>query len=621
MRLRGSARTLPVPFRSRRGGPGRPAIRGPVLLTVFSSLTILSLAAGATADPAPEPAVRDRIAAGWSRFEQGDFGGAEAAFREAIGLDPSLGEAHRGLAETLVRQGRPREAGVAANAAVPHLAHDPRALRSLAEILGRNEATRTEAIALYRKVLEGDPDDFPARLDLARNLAWSGMRLEAVEECRRVAAGASDPEVVHAARLLEAQAQAWGGNREEALRLYRGLLSERPADPEVRLGEADALAWSGWTRRAESEYRRLVRTDSSAGAHVGLAEIARWQGRFRAAEEEYGEALRVRPDDPRAREGLDRLRREAGTRLQFLSGRFRDSSDWEREAYAASVEFLRRRPLSLRAGGARIRYEQGDGRQIYRTAVPLQASLRPGPGFEGDAGVSRNEYGDGSDTTSYFLRAAFAPGDRARFRIGFDHYDMIDAPDPLRENFYNQAVTVDVVPLGIDLDEPRAGLFLRLAGRWTWDTEAARAEISDGNDRWIGFSRLTYRVPARDTVEWFGQSYYQNTDERSPLYFDPSNFQSHGIGARWQGERSGGFRFLLEGLLSYHPNEDDLYGGEAQAWVEWDLGRHLSLRATGHGLWSPAGPGVSGQDYDASYFGVRLVARVPAEIRAGGAGK
>ena len=426
-----------------------------VLLVLLGSISSPAPCAGAAED------ARAKVALGWSSFVGEDWPAAEQAFREAIDLDPSLAEAYRGLAETLLRQGSPEAAEQAILEGIPHLPSDTSTLSPFAEILARNRETRDGAIQIYRRLLAQAPGDQGTRLDLARNLAWTGRHREAIEECRLVHDGTADPETRYQARLLEAWVQSWRGDAKASLPIFRALAAERPEDPEPRLGIADSLAWTGRTRTAAAEYESILADFPSPEAWVGLGDLSRWEGRYFQAEADYLRALDLRPEDSRARAALASSRRESSVHLSFVPARFRDSTDWERDSFPLFVDFLRKRPVSLRAGVARIRYQQGDGQQVDRTSIPLQAFWRPGPQFSGAAGIARNEYSEGPDSTSYFLHGFFAPGgDLVRFRVGFDHYDMIDNYEPFTENFYNQPESIDVVRLGIELDEAWAGLLL-----------------------------------------------------------------------------------------------------------------------------------------------------------------
>ena len=475
-----------------------------------------------------------------------------------------------------------------------------------------DESVEEQAIRKYRQRLEREPGNSSVRLDLARNLAWAGRYAEARQECQQVQSDSRNAETVYQAKKLEAQILSWSGNQKVAGEIYEQLLKERPNDVDLQTGLANTLAWSGWSREAEAQYESILRSKPSPDAELGLAEIYRGDGRWDDAEKRYNNVLKARRNDPWAIRGLNELRRSTMVTLKVWPGFFRDSTDFDRDTYGARVDLLQRRRLSIRTGLVRSRYEQANGEQIYRTTLPLQGTLKVGPMFSLSAGISRNNYTEAPDTTSFFVHGLLAPGgDRVRIRLGFDRYDLIDGADPLEEYLYNQAKSIEVARQKIHVDEVRAGIFLRFTGRLTLDADLARGEYSDDNLRTMSYSRLSYRLPTKPRIDLYGAFYYQNVDDRSPLYWDPSNFQSYALGARWEDAWEGIHHFALEGQIAFHPNEEDLLGGQIQAYTEWDLNDYLSLRSSAMYLTSPQDRSGTGEDYHAYYISGALVARFP----------
>jgi tetratricopeptide (TPR) repeat protein len=530
---------------------------------------------------------RQEVAAGWGAFEKEHWSEAEAAFRRAVEADPALAEAYRGLGEALLRQDRAREAARAIRDGLPHLGDDPAALRPLAGILSRTDSTRESALPLYRTILDRTPDDDQLRLEFARNLAWSGHHREALEECRRL--------------------QEKG--------------KKRSVRSEARMLEAEVLSWSGRTREAETKYEAILADGPSADAHVGLGEMARWDGRHAEADAHYHDALAVDPDNVRALQGLEDNRRDAADALTFRIGLFDDSSDFRRESYTLFADLFRARRLSLRTGAARIRYEDVSGRQIYRTAIPVQGRYWASRSVSLRGGFSLNNYSqDAPDTTSWFLHTDLSPGrDRFRIRVGLHHYDVIDESDPLFENFYNQAETIDAARFEITIDELRAGTLVRLTDRISLDADVAVGDLSDDNERAMFYSRLSYRLPGDPRVDLFGAFFWQNVKNPSLYYWDPKNFQAYSLGARVKGDVEQRFRYIAEGQLSFHPREEDLLGWQVYGVAEWDLGERYLLRLTGNHLVAPVARGFTGgEEYEATYLSAALVRRFGAPATAKG---
>ncbi|HET6277476.1 MAG TPA: tetratricopeptide repeat protein, partial [Candidatus Polarisedimenticolia bacterium] len=445
---------------------------------LFLTLLALIIACGTEDALLAAPSARQETAAGWSAFERQEWSEAEAAFRRAIAADPALAEAYQGLGEALLRQGREREAARVIGDGLQYLGDDPAALRPLAEILSRNDATRADSLPIYRAILDETPDDARLRLEFARNLAWSGHHREALEHCRRLQEKGTKSSIRSEAALLEAQ----------------------------------ILSWSGRTREAEEKYEAILAAGPSAEAHTGLGEIDRWEGRYAEAGAHYHEALAIDPDNADALQGLHDNDRDAAPALTFRAGLFDDSSDFRRETYTLFADFFQARRLSLRAGAARIRYEDVTGRQIYRTAIPLQGRFWAGRSVSLRGGVALNEYTeDAPDTTSWFLHGDLSPGrDRVRVRVGIHHYDVIDDSDPLGEYFYNQAETIDVARQEITIDELRAGMLVRLTDRLSLNSDIAAGDLSDDNERASAYSRLSYRLPGDPRVDLFGAFFWQN---------------------------------------------------------------------------------------------------------------
>jgi hypothetical protein len=155
-------------------------------------------------------------------------------------------------------------------------------------------------------------------------------------------------------------------------------------------------------------------------------------------------------------------------------------------------------------------------------------------------------------------------------------------------------------------------MLIRLTDRWSLNSDVGFGDISDDNERVTAYSRLSYRLPGDPRVELFGAFYYQNVQDDTLLYWDPSNFQMYALGARVEGDVEERFRYIVEGQLGFHPREEDLLGGQIYGVAEWDLGELYLLRLKGNHLISPVERGGSGDDYDATYLSIGLVRRFGA---------
>jgi tetratricopeptide (TPR) repeat protein len=116
---------------------------------------------------------------GVARLERYDFAAAATAFRRALELEPTLGLARVNLAIALLYGGDPAAAIAAADEAIKALpasltAHYVRGLA--ARLNNRGD----DAIAAFRRVLQGDPSDVGSRIQLAQELSARQQFAEAI---------------------------------------------------------------------------------------------------------------------------------------------------------------------------------------------------------------------------------------------------------------------------------------------------------------------------------------------------------------------------------------------------------------------------------------------------------
>ena len=250
-------------------------------------IAIAALLAGTTAsqaaprqDSAPTADVRELLVAGEAAIAHRDYPAAVALFERAVTLTPDAPPAHVQLGRALTLARRFGEA-------VDHL---------------------TRAVELGAR-------DVPTRLYLAAAL-WEVGRLAEAESTYRelVAASGRPPLAVHQlGRLL-----AWQGRPAEAVPLLIEAAAARPADLDLRLDLAHALAGAGRLTEAETAYRVVLeRAPDLAGAHSGLARVLARLEKLQEAGEvmsRYGEL--VGEEERRLRRaGLEQARLDRGWEL------------------------------------------------------------------------------------------------------------------------------------------------------------------------------------------------------------------------------------------------------------------------------------------------------------------
>lgn len=235
-----------------------------------------ALAAGVAEHPGYPPSL---IFLGELREELGDRAAAEAAYRQALELDP-------GSALALFRLGSVQLA----------------------------DGDSREAIALLERALALAPDADAVRSALARAWNQAGDPGRAREV---ILAGEGRPERglpsledpihfrmterdISSPRLLErARGFRNTGRLADAESLYRDLARIRPRDADVLAEFGAVLDQQGRPGEAEPRYRDAVALDpGQALARFGLGAIRAREGDLLAAEYEFRESLKSRPDEP-----------------------------------------------------------------------------------------------------------------------------------------------------------------------------------------------------------------------------------------------------------------------------------------------------------------------------------
>jgi Flp pilus assembly protein TadD len=238
---------------------------------VLAALTDATYQAEATARRVATTA-KARVLAKTARnlFRQGRYTEAEAAYREAIRLDPALADAHNDLGLVLRDTGR-----------------------------------LAEAEAAYREAIRLDPDYAIAHNDLGHVLAETGRLAEAEAAYREAIRLGPDYPYPHNGL---GNVLADTGRLAEAEAAYREAIRLDPADAYPHDALGSVLSRAGRLADAEAAYREAIRLKPGFGnAYNGLGNVLANAGRLAEAEAAYREAIRLNPDDTVVRRNLDKL--------------------------------------------------------------------------------------------------------------------------------------------------------------------------------------------------------------------------------------------------------------------------------------------------------------------------
>ena len=262
-------------------------------------------------------------------------------FREAVRLEPGIGQAHNNLAAMLLSLGQLDEAHVEFVEALNRLPNDPEARYNLGLVLqkmGRSEEALAplhaaiaikpdheaahlvlgetlqslgrldEAIAQYNEALRLNPRDAEARNNLGSALAKRGRMDDAVAQY--LAALEINPRSARASTNL-GLALLSEGRMDEALKRLRDAVTFEPDFMPAHYNLANALAQAGRPDEAVTEYAAAVKLEPNVAAlhndlGIALAEVRR----LPEAIAEFREAIRLKPDYEEAKANLARALRE-----------------------------------------------------------------------------------------------------------------------------------------------------------------------------------------------------------------------------------------------------------------------------------------------------------------------
>ena len=266
-------------------------------------LLILSLQAGANADPTRARQYAESLSAGYTQderahwvlgnayFAQQQYDRAIGEYRRAIELNPRYSPAYNSLGYAYRPSGRTAEAEKAFLDYIALVPNDPNPYDSYAELLmkmGRFHASIVE----YQKALSIDPHFGGSYVGIASNYMFAGQPDSAIAEARRYYDGARDDGERRTALLSEALTYVDDGATDRAL-----LTMDRSYEIARALGDtasmsadlvaaADILLDAGRVDAAQVRYQLArdlvaasslsadVKQDNELAAHYNTARVA-----------------------------------------------------------------------------------------------------------------------------------------------------------------------------------------------------------------------------------------------------------------------------------------------------------------------------------------------------------
>ena len=217
---------------------------------------------------------------GFALFQQGKSREAVAAFEKALAADPKHWKAHNNMALAAIDLG---ELEVAEAHYRESLAIEPQpAIYSdLGFVLERQGMTE-EAVELYRKSLELDPESASAHYNLAASLARRGEFAAAERHFRAALEQKPNAQTYTGLGFVLWQQ----GRVDEAIASLDAAIEADPKHPAAYDQLGTILVEQGRLEEAASNYRLLVRNRPSAAAHQKLGQVLMRLGRTDEAHKE-----------------------------------------------------------------------------------------------------------------------------------------------------------------------------------------------------------------------------------------------------------------------------------------------------------------------------------------------
>ena len=275
-------------------------MRLPVLATA-AAILVGALAPAAARDTVAQRKEEARLAA-----DRGALGDAVGRYEDIVRSTPRDIDARLRLAELYVRT---HDLDHSISAYRDLLTLDPANLRGkmgLARVL-RWSHRYADAEQLYKEILADAPGDGDAIEGLAQTYALAGDFPSALALLDRgLSLSPEDTDLL----ALKGTVLAWQGRFAEGLGWTERALALKPRSASLERDLGDILMWKGdYTRAAEAYHRALELEAHSVGTALDLAAAYEAAGKTDLAENVVKDALRRAPDDRKALERLQELRR------------------------------------------------------------------------------------------------------------------------------------------------------------------------------------------------------------------------------------------------------------------------------------------------------------------------
>jgi len=413
-----------------------------------------------------------------------------------------------------------------------------------------SEDAINSAADAYQRALSLGRDQFTRedRTQMAVYLSWDNRLQPAIRELKLVLA--KDPAYL-SARVHLARTYGWLGDLKRSIVEADAVLAMQPGQKEALLIKANALEWGGQYDEAIPIYEGLIEADGGFDAHAGLSSSLLYKGDRAAAARQARNLIAETPSQKRKLRSLNEsIDSEIKPRIGVRYNRYADEDHNLFDRYSARYNMpIGNQEFTMDLGHTESR---GIGRSARADEFSLQSQfLHDGPvGFGGAFGLSRLH----SDSAAQYATGQIRidgrmPHTTLAFTMGStmltDTAELID--NRIRKTSAGIAVS------------QRIHERLLLSGAY------GHMRFSDGNDANDVQMQSEFRLSLAPRVVLGYRGRFLDFERQSRSgFFDPNNYVSHRLYSGLYLKQS---KFYLDFEVYYGHQDFRRYGERTKDWI------------------------------------------------------
>lgn len=447
-----------------------------------------------------------------------------------------------------------------------------------------------EAQAAYERELATDPGSVRSLYRLGVLASWRGDLDSALALAARArSAEPADPDV----RLLEAQVLSWKGALPASLARYDSIVTEYPERLDAQLARARVLAWANRFDASDSAYAAILARDpDNPGAVAGRAQTRAWRGDLDGAEALFQQALATDSSNVDARVGLAQVHfwqgRAALARAELDPVLTADPNNHDAQVLDQAIRLARRSFVEVAGGWNNDSDDNTSWWESLALTVPLtdrlaafgsvglQQSSNPTRSADRTTaeGGFRLSLGKVGLTAAAGARRLAPEGGTSRtsasFRAGITGKPARGISLGAGYSHHAFDETAQLIESGLDVDEAEATVELGVTRSTTLTLGGGGAWFSDDNQRYHVLAAVMQQLPEHFFIGAYARQ--MGYDFKGTGYFSPDRFRTAEARGGWSFDSSVWTARLAGGLGA----QEAFRGAETQA--EWHADASLGRK-------------------------------------------